>query len=203
MRVVNCTTAAQYFHVLRRQAALLRTDPLPLIVLSPKSLLRHPSTLSTPRDLAQGHWQRVIEDAAARERASQIRRLILCSGKIYVDLTTSERHKATKAVAITRIEQLYPFQALELRAAMAGWPNLEEVVWVQEEPENMGAWEAARPVLDALVPEGVRLRAVTRPRSAAPAEGSAARHAVNQEALMRDALKVERSQESGVRRPRS
>jgi 2-oxoglutarate dehydrogenase E1 component len=174
--------------VLRRQAALLRTDPLPLIVLSPKSLLRHPATLSTPRDLAQGRWQRVIEDAAARERASRIRRLILCSGKIYVDLVTSPHHQDATGVAITRIEQLYPFQTAELRAAMSGWPDLQEVVWVQEEPENMGAWEAARPVLLPLVPEGVRLRAVTRPRSAAPAEGSAARHAMNQETLIKTAL---------------
>jgi 2-oxoglutarate dehydrogenase E1 component len=188
MRVVNCTTAAQYFHVLRRQAALLRTDPLPLIVLAPKSLLRHPATLSTPRDLAQGRWQRVIEDAAARERAGEIRRLILCSGKIYVDLVTSPLRKDATGVAITRIEQLYPFQAAELRAAMTGWPGLQEVMWVQEEPENMGAWEAARPVLLSLVPEGVRLRAVTRPRSAAPAEGSAARHAMNQEGLIKEAL---------------
>ncbi len=190
LRLVNCTTAAQYFHVLRRQAALLRTDPLPLIVLAPKSLLRHPMTMSAPRELAQGRWQRVIEDASARERAKDVRRLMLCSGKIYVDLVTSERYKDAKGVAIVRLEQIYPFPAPDAQAALAGWPGLEEIVWVQEEPENMGAWESVRPRLAELVPSGARLRVVARPRSAAPAEGSAARHAVNQENLIKEALSV-------------
>ena len=86
LRLVNCTTAAQYFHVLRRQALLLHSDPLPLVILTPKSLLRHASTLSTPRELAHGHWQRVIEDAGARQRVKDVTRLALCSGKVYVDL---------------------------------------------------------------------------------------------------------------------
>jgi 2-oxoglutarate dehydrogenase E1 component len=188
LRVVNCTTAAQYFHALRRQAALLRTDPLPLVVLSPKSLLRHPLTLSTPRELASGRWQRVIEDTAARARAAEIRRLVLCSGKFYVDLVTSERYRTTTGVAVARIEQLYPFQAADVQAAMSGWPRLAEIVWAQEEPENMGAWGSLQPHLAPVVPTGVHLRVVARPRSAAPAEGSAARHAINQDMLITSAL---------------
>jgi len=189
VRVVNCTTAAQYFHVLRRQVALLRTDPLPLVVLSPKSLLRHASTLSTPRELAQGHWQRVIEDAAARRRATDIRRLVLCSGKVHVDVETSELRGRATSVAVTRLEQLYPFPAPDVSAALDGFPNLEEIVWLQEEPENQGAWDSVRPNLAAMTPEGVQLRVVARPRSASPAEGSAARHAVAQAALITEAMR--------------
>ena len=188
IRVVNCTTAAQYFHVLRRQAALLRTDPLPLVILSPKSLLRHPTTVSTPRELAGGRWQRVIEDAAARQRAADIRRIVLCSGKVYVDVETSERRANAKAVAVTRLEQIYPFPAPDVAAALEGFPNLEEVVWLQEEPANQGAWESVRPRLAELVPGGARLRLIARPPSASPAEGSAARHAVAQAALVTEAL---------------
>jgi len=188
IRVVNCTTAAQYFHVLRRQVALLRTDPLPLVILTPKSLLRHPMTMVAPRDLIQGRWQRVIEDAGARQRAGDIRRLVMCSGKIYVDLASSERRAAARTVAVSRLEQLYPFPASDVQAALSGFPRLEEVVWVQEEPENMGTWDSVRPGLEGLLPEGARLRVVARPRSASPAEGSAARHAVNQENLITGAL---------------
>jgi 2-oxoglutarate dehydrogenase E1 component len=101
MRVANCTTAAQYFHLLRRQAALLVKDPLPLVVLTPKSLLRHPRVASAPRDLAHGRWMKVIDDAEAGKRADQIRRLIFCSGKVAVDLLTSPR--ARRGVAICRV----------------------------------------------------------------------------------------------------
>ena len=100
LRIANCTTAAQYFHLLRRQALLLTTDPLPLIVLTPKSLLRHPMVASSPRELAEGRWQPVIDDAEARGRARDVRRLVLCSGKIYVDLVSSEARAATPAVAV-------------------------------------------------------------------------------------------------------
>ena len=95
VRIVNCTTAAQYFHVLRRQALLLGTDPLPLVVLTPKSLLRHPMVASTPRELAEGRFQQVIDDAVtAAARATKVRRVVLCSGKVYVDLAGSEQRKA-------------------------------------------------------------------------------------------------------------
>ena len=98
MRIANCTTAAQYFHLLRRQALLLDTDPLPLVVLTPKSLLRHPLTPSSPRELAEGRFQLVIDDErGARGRRAQVRRLVLCSGKVYVDLVTSEQRNATAA----------------------------------------------------------------------------------------------------------
>ena len=193
MRVVNCTTAAQYFHLLRRQAALLIEDPLPLIALTPKSLLRHPLVASTPRDLAEGRFQMVIPDADAATRADAVRRVVVCSGKIYVDLMAAEARAARPDIAVCRLEQLYPVPMRDLRAMFDGYPEAEEIVWVQEEPENMGAWEFIRPHLQEV--SGSRaLRRIARPRSASPAEGSAARHALNQQALVNQAYGVSRGE---------
>ena len=183
MRIANCTTAAQYFHLLRRQAALLSIDPLPLIVLTPKSLLRHPTVASTPRELAEGRFRMVIADGDAAGREKEIRRVLVCSGKIYADLLGSDHRGSRPDVAICRLEQLYPVPMRDFRAMLEGYPNAEEIVWVQEEPENMGAWEFIRPHLIE-VAGGRPVRRVARPRSASPAEGSAARHATNQRALI-------------------
>ncbi|HVB38541.1 MAG TPA: 2-oxoglutarate dehydrogenase E1 component, partial [Vicinamibacterales bacterium] len=190
MRVANCTTAGQYFHLLRRQAALLHTDPLPLVVLTPKSLLRHPAVVSSPRDLAEGSWQPVIDDVDARTRANDVRRLVLCSGKIYVDLVTSDRRRDAPGVALCRVEQLYRFPLPEIEEVLRGYPNLAEVVWVQEEPENMGAWEFVRPLLTDLTRDRWPLRYVGRPRSASPAEGWASRHAQRQAAIVDEAFRL-------------
>jgi 2-oxoglutarate dehydrogenase E1 component len=187
MRIANCTTAAQYFHLLRRQAALLQVDPLPLIVLTPKSLLRHAAVASTPRELAEGRFRMVLPDAAAADRAAEIRRVLVCSGKIYVDLIGSEHAAAHPEIAICRLEQLYPVPMRDLRAMLDTYANADEIVWVQEEPENMGAWDFIRPHLQE-VSSGRTVRRVARPRSASPAEGSAARHALNQQALVNQAF---------------
>jgi 2-oxoglutarate dehydrogenase E1 component len=189
MRVANCTTAAQFFHLLRRQAALLIKDPLPLIVLTPKSLLRHPFTASTPRELAEGKWMKVIDDEAAQSRKKDVRRLIFCSGKVAVDLFTSAHRDNAPGVAICRVEQLYPLPVNEMLATIENYPELDEVLWMQEEPENMGAWDFVRPQLEGLV--GTRQLAVlARPRSSSPSEGSAARHAQNQERLVARAFET-------------
>jgi 2-oxoglutarate dehydrogenase E1 component len=191
MRVVNCTTAAQYFHLLRRQAALLRRDPLPLIVLTPKSLLRHPLVASTPRELAEGRFRSVIDDHEARQRASSVRRVVLCSGKVYVDLVSSERRPVTASVALCRVEQLAPFPRVALLEALNGYPSLEEVVWLQEEPENMGAWDWVRGQLDETIQERASLRFIGRVRSSSPSEGSAAWHQINQRILVDEAFSLE------------
>jgi 2-oxoglutarate dehydrogenase E1 component len=188
LRLMNCTTAAQYFHLLRRQAALLRRDPLPLFVLTPKSLLRHPAVASTPRELEEGRFRSVIDDGEARARAKSIRRLLLCSGKVYVDLIASERRKAADNVAICRVEQLYPFPKVALREALDGYTSLNEVVWLQEEPENMGAWEFLRPLLEDMIDDRWPLRYIGRARSASPSEGSAAWHQANQKLLVERAF---------------
>jgi 2-oxoglutarate dehydrogenase E1 component len=187
IRIANCTTAAQYFHLLRRQAALLQVDPLPLVVLTPKSLLRHAAVASTPRELAEGRFRMVLPDPDRDGHAQDVRRVLICSGKVYVDLITSEQRAVRGEVAICRLEQLYPVPMRDLRAMLDAYPNADEVVWVQEEPENMGAWEFIRPHLQE-VGGGRALRRVARPRSASPAEGSAARHALNQQALVNQAF---------------
>ena len=184
IRVVNCTTAAQYFHVLRRQALLLETDPLPLIVMTPKSLLRHGFTASTPLELADGKFHQVIDDDMTPAQAGKVRRLVLCSGKVAVDLFTSEQRKENANVAIARVEQLYPFPESVIRDVMGRYPKLREVCWVQEEPENMGAWEFVRPLLEQLIDKRWPLRYIGRVRNSSPSEGSSSWHAVNQRAIV-------------------
>jgi 2-oxoglutarate dehydrogenase E1 component len=188
LRLMYCTTAAQYFHLLRRQAALLRRDPLPLFVLTPKSLLRNPMTASAPIELATGRFQSVIDDDEARERAKSVRRVVLCSGKVYVDLIGSEQRKASPDIAICRVEQLAPFPGVALRAVLETYPSVRDVVWLQEEPENMGAWDFMRPQLEELLGERCPLRYVGRARSASPSEGSSAWHQLNQRALVERAF---------------
>ena len=189
MRIANCTTAAQYFHLLRRQASLLLTDPLPLVVLTPKGLLRHPFVASTPLDLAEGRFRMAIDDDDARARAESIGRVVLCSGKMYVDLVSSELRAARPEVAVCRLEQLYPVPMRDLRAMLEGYPSAQEIVWVQEEPENMGAWDFIRPHLTE-VAGGRPVRHIARPRNASPAEGSAARHGRHQQGLIEAAFSL-------------
>jgi 2-oxoglutarate dehydrogenase E1 component len=188
MRVANCTTAAQYFHLLRLQATLLETDPLPMIIFTPKSLLRHPLVASSLRELSEGGWQRVIEDEEARQNSGAVRRLIFCSGKIYIDLVTSRYREDNHAVSICRIEQLYPLPEDDIRAALEGYPNLREIMWVQEEPRNMGAWEFVRLQLLRLINGRWPLHYLGRMRSSSPAEGSSAWHNFNQEAIIKQAF---------------
>jgi 2-oxoglutarate dehydrogenase E1 component len=191
LRLVNCTTAAQYFHLLRRQAALLERDPLPLFVLTPKSLLRHPAVASTPQELEQGRFLSVIDDEDARSRGGAIKRVVLCSGKVYVDLISSERRAASSHIAICRVEQLYPFPNIALKEVLGRYPSVRDVVWLQEEPENMGAWAFVRPLLEELIGNRCPLRYIGRARSASPSEGSAAWHHLNQKALVEQAFDLD------------
>jgi len=187
MRIANCTTAAQYFHLLRRQASLLLVDPLPLIVLTPKSLLRHPMVASTPLELAEGRFHQLLDDNAARARASEIRRVVCCTGKMFVDLAASDKRASASHVAICRLEQLYPLNTGDLRSMLGAYKSAEEIVWIQEEPENMGYWDFVRPhLVDAA--DGRPVRLIARPRSASPAEGSSTRHAHHQQILVEAAL---------------
>jgi 2-oxoglutarate dehydrogenase E1 component len=184
MQVVYPTTSAQYFHLLRRQAALLNKDARPLIVMSPKSLLRHPLATSRLRDLAEGTFQCVIGDAEAAERADRVTRLLLCSGKVWVDLVSSDHRGRAENVALARVEELYPFPDDDINALAATFPALREVVWVQEEPRNMGAWSYIERRLRHVLPEGIEVRYEGRPNRASPAEGSPDRHKVEQERIV-------------------
>jgi len=191
LRLVNCTTAAQYFHLLRRQAALLTIDPLPLFVLTPKSLLRNPHVASAPKDLEEGRFQSVIDDEDAKTRAKNVKRLVLCSGKVYVDLISNERRAAAKDVAVVRVEQLYPFPKTALGEVLDSYKSLDDVVWLQEEPENMGAWEFVRPLLEEMTSDRARLRYIGRVRSSSPSEGSSAWHQLNQKVLVEQAFDLD------------
>ena len=193
MRLANCTTAAQYFHLLRRQAALLRKDPLPLVILTPKSLLRHPFVASSPRELAEGRWMQVINDQVTARR--DVRRLIFASGKIAVDLLTSPDRGKASDVAVCRVEQIYPLPVRDMLGVIEGYPGLEEIFWVQEEPENMGAWEFVRPALQGLA-GSLKLAVLARPRSSSPAEGSASRHVRTQAQMIAQALMLDRKVQS-------
>lgn len=187
IQVINCTSSAQYFHALRRQAAQLQTFPRPLIVMTPKSLLRHPKAGSSLSDLAEGTFQKVIDDPAARERANQVTRLIFCSGKVYIDLVGSKTFGTDARLAAARLEQLYPFPSQEIQQVVAGYPNLREVVWLQEEPRNMGAWRYLSTRMREIVSPSIEVVYIGRPESASPAEGSGPRHTIEQNRIVQAA----------------
>jgi 2-oxoglutarate dehydrogenase E1 component len=188
VRIAYPSTAAQYFHLLRRQALLLKTDPLPMIIFTPKGLLRHPLTASLPHDFTTGSWQRVIDDQSLPGKKTDVRNLTLCSGRIYVDLVTSDLRKENPDDAIVRVEQLYPFPRKELEGILSEYPNLERLIWVQEEPLNMGAWNYLRPHLRQLVEDRFTLHYVGRPESSSPAEGSSTLYRINQQSLIEQAF---------------
>lgn len=182
MRIANCTSAAQYFHLLRRQAMLLEKDPLPLIVMTPKSLLRHPFVASPLKALSSGRWQPVIDDSDRTGKADDVERLVFCSGKIAVDLLTSEPRKTNTNTAVIRVEQVYPFPKAELRRVLGKYSNADEITWLQEEPENMGPWRFVERMLRSATNSPIRY--LGRPRASSPAEGSSAWHSANQQALI-------------------
>ena len=182
IRVVNCTTPAQYFHLLRLQA--LRPDRRPLVVMTPKSLLRHPRARSSLSDLSEEQFRPVLAEPASNGEAARITRALLCSGKVYYDLVTSEHREKSPETAILRVEQLYPFPREEIAAALGVFPDLEEIRWVQEEPANMGAWSFIRDRLQELAPPGKGPMYVGRRPKASPAEGYAGRHAEHQRAIV-------------------
>ena len=185
MRVVYPTTPGQYFHLLRRQA--LSEPERPLVVMTPKSLLRHPMATTPVSVLTDGSFQSVMDDASV-EDPLEIRRLILCSGKVYYDLVGSELRKEAATVAIARVEALYPFPEDEISSLAGRYPNLEEIIWCQEEPGNMGALSFVGPRLRAAISRTVRLRYVARPERASPAEGHAHAHIREQTRLVQEAL---------------
>lgn len=189
MRVAYPTTPAQYFHLLRRQA--LTGTRRPLVVMTPKSLLRHPLATSALTELAEGGFRGVLDDPSTGERRAEVTRLVLCSGKVFYDLWAHEEREGNPAVAVARLEQFYPFPAEELEAVVASYPNLQEVVWTQEEPRNMGGLSFVGPRLRAVVPRGVPLRYVARPERASPAEGKAKHHTREQARIALETLQTE------------
>ncbi len=191
MQVVNCTTPANFFHVLRRQ--LKRDFRKPLIVMTPKSLLRHKLAVSDLKDFETStHFQRVIPDAGKLVKDEKIRRVIITSGKVYYDLFESRAAQNIDDVAIIRMEQYYPFPAKELTAELKRYKNAE-IIWCQEEPKNMGAWTFVAPrIEDALdsIGRNIRVSYIGRPEAASPAVGYLKVHEKEQKALVEQALSV-------------
>jgi 2-oxoglutarate dehydrogenase E1 component len=185
VRIANLTTAAQYFHLLRAQAAL-KNNKRPLIIMTPKSLLRHPMAASTLEDLAEGTFEPVLDDEEAKGRADSVERLILCSGKIFTELAGSEYREEAVDTAIARIELLYPFPEDQIKGLLNGYPNLREILWVQEEPQNMGAWAFVEPRLRGLTELPVLY--VGKPPRPSPAQGSAKFHKQEHAGIVRDAF---------------
>ncbi|MGB7876245.1 MAG: 2-oxoglutarate dehydrogenase E1 component [Anaerolineales bacterium] len=196
-RIVYPSTAAQYFHLLRRQALLLETDPLPLVVFTPKGLLRHRMVASPAEDLVKGGWQPVIDDPDLPAGREEVENLVLCSGRVYIDLVTSDLREQNPDDALVRVEQLYPYPKEALEKVVEAYPNLLRVIWVQEEPFNMGAWDFLRPRLrHTLAQYGLPLHYVGRPESSSPAEGSSTLYRVNQATLIEQAFEFEKQTET-------
>lgn len=179
------TTPAQIFHLLRRQ--MVRRYRKPLVVMSPKSLLRHKLAVSRMGELSEGRFQNVIGEIDPHD-PEQITRVILCSGKVFYDLIETRRKENMSHVAIIRIEQLYPFPRDEFIGALSSYPNLKELIWCQEEPENQGAWYQIKHRFPGLIEKDITLGYAGRPRSAAPAVGQFHRHLEQQKQVVEAAL---------------
>jgi 2-oxoglutarate dehydrogenase E1 component len=203
VRVANCTTPAQYFHLLRRQA--LVSKPRPLIVMTPKSLLRLPEAASTLEDLSDGHFERVIDDPRFAEGGREaVTKLVLCSGKVYYDIAGHEERDAAGHIAIARVELLYPFPEDDLVELMESYPNLKRVAWVQEEPRNMGPRAFMRRRMAKILPQTMSYDYVGRQLRAATGEGYSAAHKREQARIVRVALDLEEDRlepDSSAQRP--
>ena len=185
LQVCYPTTPAQYFHLLRRQVKPGREQPL--IVITPKSLLRLPAAASAIDDLTSGGFQPVIDDKEITD-AGAVTRVVLCSGKLYYDLIEARKKTEAAGVAIIRVEQFYPFPLARLHEVLARYPQAKQLVWAQEEPKNMGGWTFVEPRLEKLVPVCERPIYVGRAASASPATGSYHIHQAEQAKLVSEAL---------------
>jgi 2-oxoglutarate dehydrogenase E1 component len=185
IQVAIPTTAAQYFHILRRQ--ICREFRKPLVIMSPKSLLRHPKVVSPLVEFEKGQFEEVLDDARIKDPKG-VTRVVFCSGKIYYEMLEATSTAPEGEVALVRIEQLYPFPVKKVESMIARYKNVVDVLWVQEEPQNMGAWTFVRPRLEALLPDPKKLRYVGRRDSGTTAEGSTKAHATEQARIINEAV---------------
>jgi 2-oxoglutarate decarboxylase len=184
MRVANLTTPAQYFHLLRRQARVAKQRPL--IIMTPKSLLRLPQATSRIEHLSESRFFPVLSEPRIDEE--KVTRLVLCSGKVFYDLKGHATRENNEGVAISRVELLYPFPQSQIEEEIARYPNLREVVWAQEEPRNMGARAHMSPRLLQMLPSSLEFGYIGRPERASPGEGYPAAHTMEQTRIIRTAL---------------
>ncbi|MEP6990991.1 MAG: 2-oxoglutarate dehydrogenase E1 component, partial [bacterium] len=185
MCVAYPSTPAQYFHILRRQA--LRAERCPLVLMQPKSLLRLPAAASSLEQLATGSFQPVIDDVSVESRVVDVRRLVLSTAKMYYDLLEA-RAADSADVALVRVDELYPWPGADVAAIVDRYPNLEDVVWAQEEPKNMGAWTFVAPQLRVATGNMLTIRYIGRPERASPAEGYSEAHKVEQKRIVTEVL---------------
>jgi 2-oxoglutarate dehydrogenase E1 component len=185
MRVCSPSTAAQYFHLLRRQ--MRDAKRIPLVVMTPKSTLRNPAAASKAQELVQGQFELVLDDENVQDK-DVIQRLLLCSGKIYYDLRAEQDKRKKPDIAIIRVEQLYPFPEWNLFHVVGSHAHVKEICWVQEEPQNMGAWNYMNRHLSRAFPFGREFRYIGRPESASPATGSYKTFRKEQDALVKAAF---------------
>jgi 2-oxoglutarate dehydrogenase E1 component len=185
MQVVVPTMPAQIFHLLRRQ--VFRNLRKPLIVMSPKSLLRHKMAVSSLTDLCDGSFQPVLGEMDELE-AVKVKRIIFCTGKVYFDLLDARREREIADIALIRIEELYPFPRQLVRQQLARFPNAREILWCQEEPRNQGAWQFIHPYLTDLTGGKQSLSVVSRPASASPAVGYYQKHIEQLQTLVNEAM---------------
>jgi 2-oxoglutarate dehydrogenase E1 component len=198
MRVANCSTAAQYFHLLRNQG--ISSDPRPLVIFTPKSLLRLKEAAASLSDLSEGGFLTVIDDPLVTGARDQVTTLLLCTGRIYYDLVLNPRRDSVRDLAIARVELLHPLPVDDIMALVRSFPNLQQVFWVQEEPANMGAWNHLERIIGLRRPADIRWDYIGRPRRASPSEGYAGSHHLEQERIVNEALGA--SQRTGSREPR-
>lgn len=187
MQVANLTTPTQYFHILRKQT--LQEKKKPLIIMSPKSLLRHPMAVCSVEELANGAFQPFLPDSEVEDKKS-INRLIICSGKVYYDLYKAREENEIKNIAIGRIEQFYPFPDEDLEKFLVEYKHVKEIIWCQEEPKNMGAWTFLFPRLQELLQKGQSLTYAGRQAAASTAAGQKKIHDAEQEKLVSEALNL-------------
>jgi 2-oxoglutarate dehydrogenase E1 component len=198
LQVCYPSTPAQYFHLLRRQVK--QEMRRPLVVMTPKSLLRLPAATSTMDELAEGGFAPVIDDAKISDKAA-VKRIVVCSGKVYYDLEASREEANDGRVALVRLEQFYPFPAARLSEILASYENANQIFWTQEEPQNMGGWTFVEPRFRGLVGTDIELRYVGRVSSASPATGSYTIHELEQKKLVDEAMIVDTGEISAASEP--
>ncbi|WP_265410989.1 2-oxoglutarate dehydrogenase E1 component [Actinobacillus pleuropneumoniae] len=186
MQVCVPSTPAQAYHMLRRQA--IRKMRRPLVAITPKSLLRHPLAVSSLEELTEGEFQNVIGEIDSNIAAKKVKRVVMCSGKVYYDLLEQRRQNEQTDIAIIRIEQLYPFPYEDMKKVLEPYAHVKDFVWCQEEPQNQGAWYCSKHNFEASIPEKAKLTYAGRPASASPAVGYTSLHAQQQKQLVDDAL---------------
>jgi 2-oxoglutarate dehydrogenase E1 component len=196
--VANLSSSAQYFHILRRQAAMLTKEEVrPLVIMSPKSLLRNPVVYSIGTDLSEGAFRPVLEQFTLGRDDTKVERIVLCTGKIAIDIAAQIKDENDyRWLQVLRLEEIYPFPTIILKAMVKRYVNLKEIFWVQEEPKNMGAWNFVEPRINEIVPNGIRVNYIGRRRRSSPAEGDPNVHKLDQSKILHTALT--RVEEGGI-----